>query len=104
FQRYPKHYHLHSFPTRRSSDLEDPGRLCQLTSKVSAVFSDEVIDMKKTQVIDLNQSIRRAAALAKSHTQPHRIQLDLKLSAKSPDRKSTRLNSSHDQISYAVFC
>jgi C4-dicarboxylate-specific signal transduction histidine kinase len=55
-----------------------------LTSKVSAVFSDEVIDMKKTQVIDLNESIRRAAALAKSHIQPHRIQLDLKLSAKSP--------------------
>src|SRR5450432_4383210 len=24
--------------------------------------------------------------------------------ATSPDRKSTRLNSSHDQISYAVFC
>src|SRR2546421_11224483 len=23
---------------------------------------------------------------------------------KTPDRKSTRLNSSHDQISYAVFC
>src|SRR2546421_1471604 len=22
----------------------------------------------------------------------------------APDRKSTRLNSSHDQISYAVFC
>src|SRR3989339_784679 len=25
-------------------------------------------------------------------------------SAAQPDRKSTRLNSSHDQISYAVFC
>src|SRR2546421_9090690 len=25
-------------------------------------------------------------------------------SARGPDRKSTRLNSSHDQISYAVFC
>src|SRR2546428_7156592 len=25
-------------------------------------------------------------------------------SPKGPDRKSTRLNSSHDQISYAVFC
>src|SRR3989440_8463658 len=24
--------------------------------------------------------------------------------ARSTDRKSTRLNSSHDQISYAVFC
>jgi C4-dicarboxylate-specific signal transduction histidine kinase len=40
--------------------------------------------MKKTQVIDLNESIRRAAALAKSHIQPNRIQLDLKLSSKSP--------------------
>src|SRR5216683_4753026 len=28
---------------------------------------------------------------------------DIGLSARS-DRKSTRLNSSHDQISYAVFC
>src|SRR2546430_7672994 len=28
----------------------------------------------------------------------------LKQSAASPDRKSTRLNSSHSQISYAVFC
>src|SRR2546421_1969505 len=26
------------------------------------------------------------------------------LSTKKGDRKSTRLNSSHDQISYAVFC
>src|SRR2546428_1016739 len=26
------------------------------------------------------------------------------LPARSADRKSTRLNSSHDQISYAVFC
>src|SRR5205085_10521104 len=25
-------------------------------------------------------------------------------SARDPDRKSTRLNSSHSQISYAVFC
>src|SRR2546428_9752314 len=28
----------------------------------------------------------------------------LEKAANSPDRKSTRLNSSHDQISYAVFC
>src|SRR2546421_9527775 len=30
---------------------------------------------------------------------PHREELDV-----IRDRKSTRLNSSHDQISYAVFC
>src|SRR2546428_7989223 len=29
-----------------------------------------------------------------------RLMMDIDL----PDRKSTRLNSSHDQISYAVFC
>src|SRR2546430_2931335 len=29
---------------------------------------------------------------------------DLGLTKKTPDRKSTRLNSSHSQISYAVFC
>src|SRR2546430_5941354 len=28
----------------------------------------------------------------------------LKVAAESEDRKSTRLNSSHSQISYAVFC
>src|SRR2546430_11779935 len=29
---------------------------------------------------------------------------DSRPDAKDPDRKSTRLNSSHSQISYAVFC
>src|SRR2546428_5201225 len=29
---------------------------------------------------------------------------DFILADPRPDRKSTRLNSSHDQISYAVFC
>src|SRR5206468_6745988 len=28
----------------------------------------------------------------------------IRVNAVAPDRKSTRLNSSHDQISYAVFC
>src|SRR3712207_8656000 len=32
------------------------------------------------------------------------IQLDGVLDAIQPDRKSTRLNSSHANISYAVFC
>src|SRR5206468_6092560 len=30
--------------------------------------------------------------------------LTVALAAQDTDRKSTRLNSSHDQISYAVFC
>src|SRR2546421_6930452 len=39
----------------------------------------------------------RAAAAARGHARRGRIRVDR-------DRKSTRLNSSHDQISYAVFC
>src|SRR2546428_8934457 len=34
---------------------------------------------------------------------PHAEQLD-GVTVSASDRKSTRLNSSHDQISYAVFC
>ncbi len=40
--------------------------------------------MKKPQVVDLNESIRRTAELAKDQIQPNRIQLALKLSEKSP--------------------
>src|SRR2546430_3414396 len=45
---------------------------------------------------------QRADALAPCHRRDERLlrqQLGLQL-----DRKSTRLNSSHSQISYAVFC
>ena len=40
--------------------------------------------MKKSQIIDLNESIRRTAELAKKQMRPNRIQLALKLSEKSP--------------------
>src|SRR2546430_11466856 len=32
------------------------------------------------------------------------LSADRRVAQTSPDRKSTRLNSSHSQISYAVFC
>src|SRR2546421_8728714 len=38
---------------------------------------------------------RGKARVAEEHVEAHR---------QDRDRKSTRLNSSHDQISYAVFC
>src|SRR2546427_7025279 len=36
--------------------------------------------------------------------QRQRAVVDARVFAKQADRKSTRLNSSHSQISYAVFC
>src|SRR5688500_20186854 len=71
-QSYAAHPSLHSFPTRRSSDLADSGitRPCEPPG------------------VPLRQL---------THVSPKRLDKD-------GDRKSTRLNSSHLVISYAVFC
>src|SRR5436305_14089723 len=66
------HRDLHSFPTRRSSDL--------LVNSAGIGIGGK-IDELPAKHVDL--------------------QLDINLRG---DRKSTRLNSSHVRISYAVFC
>src|SRR5690625_7957721 len=69
---------LHSFPTRRSSDLLSV--LAALTSvTVLAACSDDKQDAAPAAPAESSQS-------------------------QTEDRKSTRLNSSHVAISYAVFC
>src|SRR2546430_7808222 len=67
FKLYCDHRDLHSFPTRRSSDLQ-PGFSLLCFPEVNVPDSSS----KGWQIL--------------------------------VDRKSTRLNSSHSQISYAVFC
>src|SRR5206468_12150868 len=79
FSRYGDHRDRHSFPTRRSSDLSPTGAL-------NGSWVDRY---------DLDPARMR---------RDHDRTLRLELRALVADRKSTRLNSSHDQISYAVFC
>src|SRR5204862_5315530 len=77
---------LLSFPTRRSSDL-------------SASLAILVAQIEKAHV---SESARIGRALAKFNLGQKFIYLvdeDIDI-----DRKSTRLNSSHVEISYAVFC
>src|SRR5437773_7518469 len=81
------YYDLHSFPTRRSSDLPDK-------STGTLTVSDNGIGMTKPEVID------NLGTIAKSGTKA----MVPRLSITSGDRKSTRLNSSHITTSYAVFC
>src|SRR5688500_19122363 len=82
---YPE---LISFPTRRSSDLHD---------KLVAVLA-----------IPLHDFIRRGVTIAVDRVGvgvafvPTCYRLGARHSVQ--DRKSTRLNSSHFLISYAVFC
>src|SRR2546428_10086862 len=55
-----------------------------------------------------SELLQTIGELNRSHAELKVTQLQLIEAAKSQvvsrDRKSTRLNSSHDQISYAVFC
>src|SRR5688500_19321557 len=81
FSRYYVHPHLHSFPTRRSSDLHDRRN----------ERSGERNRRSRRTNRDANNGCEQPA-----QNQDREIQL--------LDRKSTRLNSSHLVISYAVFC
>src|SRR2546421_9482727 len=54
----------------------------------------------------LEESGRVVGVQVMTEAGPVTVRADLVVAARPafPDRKSTRLNSSHDQISYAVFC
>src|SRR5699024_12080756 len=88
------HFHLHSFPTRRSSDLEFETPIKTLTTNFDSIsksikdfgFSDKVVSSLEKLITLISTSGVSAFTVF------------------STDRKSTRLNSSHVSISYAVFC
>src|SRR5690606_41655787 len=82
YSRYGALRDLHSFPTRRSSDLNRFGR----------TGSRPLFPCRISQLRVKAGVMRPPTSAIKS-----------RISAK-PDRKSTRLNSSHVKISYAVFC
>src|SRR5690606_40608165 len=102
YYRTAAHRRAHPFPTRRSSDLPQPAEQIVGAHKgadglgegfqdliaggvaVTVVQLLEVVDVQHQQGIALGR--RRGAAQV------------------LVDRKSTRLNSSHVKISYAVFC
>src|SRR5438477_12348053 len=79
---------LHSFPTRRSSDLLGHGRGGRMKIE------------RDTAVV--TAGVRHGRTLGS----PVAVQIENRDHAnwEGRDRKSTRLNSSHMSISYAVFC
>src|SRR5207245_11352542 len=90
------HPHPHSFPTRRSSDL--PPHRPHHHRPPRRRFSGRP-QLRPTRLGD--RPDRRRHLCRQLHPpQQDRHRLDLY----PVDRKSTRLNSSHGSISYAVFC
>src|SRR5690606_41496487 len=86
--------HPPSFPTRRSSDLET-ARLVQ-----DAAFSAHA---DASGAADGPGAAPSGGAWAHAPAVVGRLSVDAFV-AVIPDRKSTRLNSSHVKSSYAVFC
>src|SRR5690606_40155767 len=97
--RYPRA--LHSSPTRRSSDLGQPAIVVNITQQPTAnlIETADAIDALLPQLreqlpsdIELHVAVDRTGSVRASVRE---VEID---------RKSTRLNSSHVKISYAVFC
>src|SRR5690606_39303700 len=86
--------YLHSFPTRRSSDLTSTCSCTSTTPSSSAVTGPRTVI---TLPGACGADVRTCAHPPTTDTTGARA-------ADLPDRKSTRLNSSHVKISYAVFC
>src|SRR5690606_40000013 len=91
--------HLRSFPTRRSSDLER-GNL----TVAQSWFRDSeqgilTADGTAARIVIDRSTFSRLGTCEGSGGCAHSI-----YTGEYGDRKSTRLNSSHVKISYAVFC
>src|SRR5207244_8289980 len=93
------HAALPSFPTRRSSDLEYPRLRCERFAHALAAAGDPPLELREATVLEqIVELLERADAR-------HRDEPAAAVAAHlALDRKSTRLNSSHQIISYAVFC
>src|SRR5439155_14280975 len=98
FSCYHPHTDLNSFPTRRSSDLSFDVRkndnagamkvVCSLILRNKLVVNEKAVGMNHHPAVACKVFAFAGNENAKT----------------LQDRKSTRLNSSHVAISYAVFC
>src|SRR5207245_11140195 len=104
FSQHPCTHRLPSLPTRRSSDLLHHEKLSgahAITSGGDPIEAAALRGLLERDPRAVSRIDHRTPALAGRGL--------LRLSAptrdeKVGDRKSTRLNSSHGSISYAVFC
>src|SRR5205807_9719239 len=95
-QRCLGHRDLHSFPTRRSSDLS------RHRWRSSAI--PFAIGARGCPPDGFARKLRTPNELQRRLSLSRRRRGDSGRAAPCRDRKSTRLNSSHLVISYAVFC
>src|SRR5205814_10222958 len=98
------HLDLLSFPTRRSSDLYDFPSM-PFFSRLVASGSRVRLFLRCPNSIYYEKNYNSGGDVANETGADARVaHVTVYHDAAHPDRKSTRLNSSHLGISYAVFC
>src|SRR5690606_40930169 len=93
FSSYADHPHLHSFPTRRSSDLDHLAAEWPLQHRVLYAGFD------RGNILLGNRASGDSVRELEAFTARQGPDFDHHVRS-----ESTRLNSSHVKISYAVFC
>src|SRR3712207_7628609 len=92
-------------PTTETSTLPQPDALPIPTASLDPRAEHEVFErFAQMAAGDVNGARRRPITLLVSHRFSTVRMADLIVVLHEGDRKSTRLNSSHANISYAVFC
>src|SRR5690606_40610524 len=94
-QSHRVHHFLHSFPTRRSSDLIGGSSSTDGGAGVLTALGARLLDESGNPVLPGGGALCSLASVDLT---------GMRELPASGDRKSTRLNSSHVKISYAVFC
>src|SRR5207244_11557789 len=97
------HPDLHSLPTRRSSDLTPTNRNARTSGKTSLSRSPSCGTTKRGWA-NPSTTTPTCPSWLQPETNSKQSYPGLFPSPAHRDRKSTRLNSSHQIISYAVFC
>src|SRR5207248_9880458 len=93
--------YLHSFPTRRSSDLDRLGVRAQRRHAHGGATHGEIRLAEHFAHFPAHlHLLDGVAVLVEAIDLRHHVEGE----GMREDRKSTRLNSSHRTISYAVFC
>src|SRR5207247_9634047 len=101
--RHTHHPEQHPFPTRRSSDLEAEGdELRPIAGGRGMNVEELVVHAARLHNDPLELSDPNSEAT--NMTPNTELQQTIRARLGEIDRKSTRLNSSHEWISYAVFC
>src|SRR5699024_11474282 len=101
FRFYNRDCFFHSFPTRRSSDLE---LLFRGVLQTTFGYIPASVIFALVHVRYLSKPVLLISVLLISFFIGYLFEVTGNLYVTILDRKSTRLNSSHVSISYAVFC